>query len=307
MIKETVRLALDEVDISYVAPSAESTRLLDIVCRLCISPMERWLVEAEAVDILPAMTHLRGRIAEHETLFKTMFNGMSRQRITHHCWLPGGGRCCVDDADAKRKLTLVLENLYLPLLLIGGDPTLVKWFSITARVRGALVGLIAHRMLPRVFAKEFAPDLLEAEERREEDAELQAQREAGDARDFQLLKRERLRTVAEFFRDASLTSQLLTATEATSVMQSFLFDLLKMDVARKGLGERRAQERLKRARRPRRANPPAPVAGGVDGVDGGPARRVAGAAASGDSGLLGVLDALERGEGVSEESTGEAT
>ena len=307
MIKATVRLALDEVDISYVAPSAESLRLLDTVFRLCISPIMRWLVEAEAVDILPAMAHLRSRIADHENLFKTMFNGMSRRRITHHCWLPGGGRCCVDDADAKTKMRLVLEYLYLPLVLIGGDPTLVKWFSITARVRGALVGLIAHGLLPRAFAEEFAPDLLDAEEKREEDAEnLQAQHHAGDARDFQLLKRERLRSVAEFFRSESLTSELMTATEATSVMQSFLFDLLKMDVARKGLGERRAQERQERARRRRHANPPTPVVGGADASTLSTARGLAGAAAPGDSGLLGVLDALERGEGVSEEA-GEAT
>ena len=213
----------------------------------------------------------------------------------------------MDDADAKTKLRLVLEYLYLPLLLIGGDPTLVKWFSITARVRGALVGLIAHGLLPRAFAEEFAPDLLDAEEKREEDAEnLQAQHHAGDARDFQLLKRERLRSVAELFRSESLTSELLTATEATSVMQSFLFDLLKMDVARKGLGERRAQERQERARRRRHANPPTPVVGGADASTLSTARGLAGAAAPGDSGLLGVLDALERGEGVSEEA-GEAT
>eukprot|EP00969_Alexandrium_andersonii_P050568 2221988-Alexandrium_andersonii.AAC.1 len=111
-------------------------------------------------------------------------------------------------------MKLAAESVVYGLLCTGSDPTFVKWFSIAARVRGVLLGLCTHDLLPRAWGKEFHQELQAA--LREASADDAADAAPAEQRDAQREDRTRFRKVAQFLNTEAVSYTHLRAHETSA-------------------------------------------------------------------------------------------
>ena len=65
-----------------------------------------------------------------------------------------------------------MDGVLCPAIRVGtAKPSKGKWFSIAGRVRGMLLGIAMHRLLPRAWLRGFADEVADAAAREREDLE----------------------------------------------------------------------------------------------------------------------------------------
>jgi hypothetical protein len=230
-------------NIFVVRPDGLSTQRLKFIMENVLAPVLRWSEMSDERDVLPRLRNLKVSIRTHAALFCQMFNAMGCDAVTHYCWKPGGGRCCKDTADVVRKMAAAVQGVVVPLFLAGSaDPTLSRWFSVSFKIRSVILGLMTHRLLPRAWLRRFSRDIQQAEVHAERDDLVE------DETDWHTASRVRHRKVAQLLRRENLLSTMSMILVAIQPIERLHFDICAGDVARKGLGERRLEEKEARLR-----------------------------------------------------------
>jgi hypothetical protein len=247
----------DVVSNIFVArPDDLSIQRLKFIMDHVIAPVLRWSEMSDECDVLPRVRDLKVSIRSHAALFCEMFNAMGCDAVTHYCWKPGGGRCCKDTADVVRKMVAAVQGVVVPLFLAGSaDPTFSRWFSVSFKIRSVILGLMTHRLLPRAWLRRFSHDIQQAEVHAERDDLVE------DETDWHIASRVRHRKVAQLLRRDNLLSTMSMILVAIQPIELLHFDICAGDVARKGLGKRRLEEKEARLRsKAARVDVPAQVA-----------------------------------------------
>ena len=128
-------------------------------------------------------------------------------------------------------------EVLLAILLCGTDPMIGKWFSLCFKVRGLVLGLVCHKLLPRSWKVMFKKQLLTALRKAAADDAVGGDAGLTDAPDVQ--RRARVRKVSTFWNREDLTGLLMAVLSSSHKMERTHFDLYVRDVARKSLAHRR--------------------------------------------------------------------
>ena len=116
---------------------------------------------------------LNKRLRESVPVVRAMFNRPIAQRTSHKCFATTPtSRCCHGHPDVLNKVNLAIDDMLCPAIRLGSaKPSKGKWFSIASRVRGMLLGIATHRLIPRAWLRGFANEVADAAARAREDLE----------------------------------------------------------------------------------------------------------------------------------------
>ena len=152
-------------------------------------------------------------------------------------------------------------DVIIPFLLCGTpDPTTVKWFSVTLKIKAVALANGVHRLLSRAWVQAFKLDYRRAAAAAEQDDLVAAD-------DYQTKSRVRHRKVFDFFERDNLQSKLMATLAAVRTTEQLQLDLCCVDTSRKSLAKRRRDQRaakkLRSATQPSAAAAPALTAVGA--------------------------------------------
>ena len=216
----------------------ESARILHV---LVLDSLDRWGRQCAAADVLPRVSQARQSVIDNLPLFRRMFNGLGHDRVTHYCSLPGGGRCCRTNEDAKKAMVQAVETVVLPYLLHASpDPTTVKWFSCSLKLRGIALANGVHGLLGRTWSATFYKELREADIKARED-DLPVAPGVVEDIDWQKVTRKRHRKAAQFLEREGIQETILSILAGVQPVEQLQISLCCLDSARKKLGARIAK------------------------------------------------------------------
>ena len=209
-------------------PADQQSVLLSRICMdYCIAPILQWSDAAEQADVLQRLASIKAVVRDNASMFMEMFNKMSSDAVAHACHLDDTGTpCCASLQECLRKMLMGLQVIQALLCSGNPEPSEGKWFSLAWRLRSFLLGLVAHRLLPRSWRRRFANVLRQAirHNARDEIAALD--------RDYQSEKRIRHRKVDQFWDRPDLIGLLLSLIVAISPVERLHFTLYTSDIAR---------------------------------------------------------------------------
>ena len=259
-IKSIIREELPS-RIRLCRPDAASISASAILNMQVLSTLDEWGQRAEEADILPRIAQARETVIKELPLFKQMFNAMGAEHVTHFCWTTSGQRCCRDDRDALRKMVLAAQSVLIPYLLQAvPEPTTVKWFSASMKIRSVVVASVAHDLLKRAWLRSFSREQAEAEEYAvADDIAAAAARADGEQDDFQVQTRQRHRKVSMFLRKEHMKEHLIAILCGIRHIEQVQINLCCLDTARKRSAMRHREERRAKRSRTQPLAPARPV------------------------------------------------